>query len=66
LVEALQKAFSDDQSIAGWLLVTERQLPQRARELYSQLSENDLQLPELMDFKRSIVNSGKSSGFRVP
>jgi hypothetical protein len=30
----------------------ERMLPQRARQLYPTLNEDDLQWPELMDFRR--------------
>jgi WD40 repeat protein len=51
LVEALRIADEGpDQSITNWLRSTERLLPQRAQELYPELPEGELQLPELLDF----------------
>jgi hypothetical protein len=52
LVEALQTASQgrQDQRIADWLKATERVLPQKAKLLYPGFKEDDLQLPELMDF----------------
>jgi WD40 repeat protein len=52
LVEALQSASQgqQDQSIADWLKATELVLPQKVRLLYPELKEDNLQLPELMDF----------------
>jgi WD40 repeat protein len=61
LVEALRTADQGrpDQSIDQWLRATESQLPQRAQELYPELKEDDLQLPELMDFaNRNTAASG--------
>ena len=39
-------------TISAWLRTAERLLPQRARQLYPTLNEDDLQWPELMDFRR--------------
>jgi WD40 repeat protein len=52
LVEALKTASQgrQDQSIAEWFRATEHVLPQKVQLLYPELKENDLQLPELMDF----------------
>jgi hypothetical protein len=52
LTEALRTAWHGQQSetVSAWLRETEQQLPQRAKQLYPEL-KNDLQLPELMDFR---------------
>jgi len=53
LMEALKTAYQDqsDMSIEKWLRATERQLPQNARHIYPELKEDDIQFPELMDFR---------------
>jgi WD40 repeat protein len=52
LIEALDKTeeIGRDQSISDWLRAAERQLRPRAKNLYPEIEESDLQLPELMDF----------------
>jgi WD40 repeat protein len=52
LIEALETAAenAENQSIGEWLHATERQLRPRAKSLYPEIEESDLQLPELMDF----------------
>jgi len=54
LIEALKTASmpTAGQGISAWLRTAERMLPQRARQLYRTLNEDDLQWPELMDFRR--------------
>jgi WD40 repeat protein len=54
LIEALKTAATPTagQGISAWLRTAERMLPQRARQLYPTLNEDDLQWPELMDFRR--------------
>ena len=54
LIEALNTAATPtaSQGISAWLQAAERMLPQRARQLYPALNEDDLQWPELMDFRR--------------
>jgi WD40 repeat protein len=52
LIEALETTAANggDQSIGEWLRATERQLRPRAKNLYPEIEESDLQFPELMDF----------------
>jgi len=53
LIEALNTAAAPTagQGISAWLRTAERILPQRARQLYPTLNEDDLQWPELIDFR---------------
>jgi hypothetical protein len=39
-------------------------LPQRARQLYPTLNEDDLQWPELMDFRRELKPVAANVGVR--
>jgi WD40 repeat protein len=52
LVEALVSAATEQRAadIENWLKLAEEQLPRRAAELYPEISSDDLQLPELLDF----------------
>ena len=52
LIEALKMAATPTtgQDVSAWLQTAERLLPQRAKQLYPALQEDDLQWPELMDF----------------
>jgi hypothetical protein len=54
LIEALDTATKTTvgQSISDWLQTAKRILPERAHQLYPLLNEDDLQWPELMDFRR--------------
>jgi len=55
LVEALESVAQGNpsQSLAEWLKGTEHQLPIRMRQLYPQIKEGDVQLPELLNFART-------------
>ena len=56
LVESLKMAQANFQiSISAWLSATERVLPQHVHRLYSRLGDDDLQFPELLDFKEPVL-----------
>ena len=57
LVEALRMAAQSttDQGITGWLQSSERQLPGRMNQLYSDWREDGFQLPQLLDFSSQRV-----------
>ena len=63
LVEALDTVAqaNPSQSLAEWLKGAERQLPVRMRQLYPQIKEVDVQLPELLDFARAANSVEPSS-----
>ena len=66
LIEALNTAAAPTagQGISAWLRTAERMLPQRARQLYPTLNEDDLQWPELMDFRRESEPAAVNVGVR--
>jgi hypothetical protein len=63
LIEALNTAAAttEGQGIRSWLRTAERMLPQRARQLYPTLNEDDLQWPELMDFRQEPATVGSDA-----
>jgi hypothetical protein len=52
LVEGLQMAAEGrpELSVAQWLRLSAEELPRRARQLYAGIAEDDIQLPEFLDF----------------
>jgi hypothetical protein len=59
LTESLRSASRPGQTQTEWLRLASEQLSSRAAELYAGLREDQLQLPELMDFRtRSVLSFG--------
>src|SRR5207237_3254783 len=66
LIEALNTAATSTvgQAIGAWLRTAEGMLPHRARQLYPTLNEDDLQWPELMDFRRDPATAASGAKAR--